>query len=153
MRPRVGLRNLVRRLKHVVLPAPFGPIRAWMVPRLTLRLTSLTATKPRNSLVSPCVSRMTSSAMRLRLFQHLVALTAEAEARDGVEVGAGDANDPGRLRVGGGVNNAGAIGARVARSDAVAVGWLQHRVVLALGIDAPPLDHVGVAARVAVDRP
>ena len=27
MRPRVGLRNLVSRLKQVVLPAPFGPIK------------------------------------------------------------------------------------------------------------------------------
>src|SRR6266704_3732922 len=35
-----------------------------MRPRLTLRLTSLTATKPRNSLVRPRVSRMFSSAMR-----------------------------------------------------------------------------------------
>ena len=28
MRPRVGLKNLLRRLKHVVLPAPLGPIMA-----------------------------------------------------------------------------------------------------------------------------
>jgi hypothetical protein len=28
--PRVGGRNLVSRLKTVVLPAPLGPIRAWM---------------------------------------------------------------------------------------------------------------------------
>src|SRR5882762_10184525 len=34
-----------------------------MLPRRTLRLTPLTATKPLNSLVSPRVSRMTSSAM------------------------------------------------------------------------------------------
>ena len=30
--PRVGGRNAVSRLKQVVLPAPFGPIRAWIVP-------------------------------------------------------------------------------------------------------------------------
>ena len=30
--PRVGGRNEVSRLKQVVLPAPFGPIRAWIVP-------------------------------------------------------------------------------------------------------------------------
>src|SRR5258708_22768896 len=35
---------------------------AWMGPRLTLRLTPLTATKPLNSLVRPRVSRMMSSA-------------------------------------------------------------------------------------------
>ena len=60
MRPEVGVRNLVSRLKQVVLPAPFGPISAWMVPRRTCRLTLLTATKPLNSLVSSCVSRMKS---------------------------------------------------------------------------------------------
>ena len=60
MRPRVGGRNLVSRLKQVVLPAPFGPIRAWMVPRSTRRLTPLTATKPANSLVRSSVSRMMS---------------------------------------------------------------------------------------------
>jgi hypothetical protein len=47
-------------LKQVVLPAPFGPISAWMWPRRTLRLTSWTATKPANSFVSPRVSRMNS---------------------------------------------------------------------------------------------
>src|SRR5262249_11191876 len=60
MRPRVGLKNLVSRLKQVVLPAPLGPISAWMVPRATRRFTPLTATKPANSLVRPSVSRMVS---------------------------------------------------------------------------------------------
>ena len=32
MVPRVGCRNLVSRLKQVVLPAPLGPISAWIVP-------------------------------------------------------------------------------------------------------------------------
>ncbi len=58
--PRVGVRNFVSRLKQVVLPAPLGPIRAWIAPRRTFRLTSLTATKPLNSLVRPRVSRMIS---------------------------------------------------------------------------------------------
>src|SRR5213082_3914067 len=57
MRPRVGRKNLVSRLKQVVLPAPLGPISAWMVPRATRRLTPLTATKPANSLVRLSVSR------------------------------------------------------------------------------------------------
>ena len=35
MRPALGVRNLVSRLKQVVLPAPLGPISAWMWPRLT----------------------------------------------------------------------------------------------------------------------
>src|ERR1044072_5157281 len=60
MRPRVGCRNLVSRLKQVVLPAPFGPISAWIVPRSTRRLTPFTATKPANSLVRSSVSRMVS---------------------------------------------------------------------------------------------
>src|SRR6266436_3157226 len=50
--PRVGVRKCVSRLKQVVLPAPFGPIRAWIVPRLTERSMQLTATKPLNSLAS-----------------------------------------------------------------------------------------------------
>src|SRR6185503_8279880 len=60
MRPRVGCRNLVSRLKQVVLPAPFGPISAWIVPRATRRLTPFTATKPANSLVRSSVSRIVS---------------------------------------------------------------------------------------------
>src|SRR5436190_5645780 len=63
MRPLVGLRNLVSRLKQVVFPAPFGPISAWMVPRATQRFTSRTATKPANSLVRPSVSRTMSLAI------------------------------------------------------------------------------------------
>ena len=51
------------RLKQVVLPAPLGPISAWIVPRAHREVTSLTATKPLNSFVRPRVSRMMSSAM------------------------------------------------------------------------------------------
>ena len=36
--PRVGVRKCVSRLKQVVFPAPFGPISAWIVPRVTARL-------------------------------------------------------------------------------------------------------------------
>jgi hypothetical protein len=57
MVPAEGVRNLVRRLKQVVLPAPFGPISAWILPARTVRLTFFTATNPRNSLVRPWVSR------------------------------------------------------------------------------------------------
>ena len=40
--PRVGDRNFVSRLKHVVLPPPpLGPISAWMEPRLMDRLTPI----------------------------------------------------------------------------------------------------------------
>src|ERR1700722_6410880 len=58
--PDVGSRNLVRRLKQVVLPAPLGPINAWMEPRRTRRFTPLTAVKPLNSFVRPRVSRIVS---------------------------------------------------------------------------------------------
>src|SRR5262249_56077487 len=70
IRPRVGLRNLVSRLKHVVLPAPFGPIKAWIVPRLTRRLTPLTAVKPANSFVRSSVARINSSLIRRPLVEH-----------------------------------------------------------------------------------
>src|SRR5215510_4114760 len=170
-----------------------------MVPRLILRLTSLTATKPWNSLVRPSVSRMTSSAMRTRLrparspraarlrdgvaerpaasqlpaapfwqeSQGLVdsskggdsslcpdaVASAEVEARDGVEVGAGDADDPRLLRVRGRVDDARPVGTRLARTDAIARGGLEHRAVLALGIDSAPFGHLGDGAGIAVDRP
>src|SRR4051812_43114165 len=65
MLPADGRRNLVRRLKHVVLPAPFGPISAWMVPRRILSETSRTAKNPANSFVNPWVSRMNSSAKQI----------------------------------------------------------------------------------------
>src|SRR6266478_5489982 len=59
--PALGSRNFVKRWKTVVLPAPFGPISAWIVPRRIFRSTPCTAVKPRNSFVRPRVSRMTSS--------------------------------------------------------------------------------------------
>src|SRR6516165_10293548 len=59
--PALGSRNLVKRLKTVVLPAPLGPISAWIVPRRISRSSPCTAVKPRNSLVRPRVSRITSS--------------------------------------------------------------------------------------------
>ncbi|MCY1520301.1 hypothetical protein D9M68_550760 [compost metagenome] len=64
--PAVGSRNLVSRLKQVVLPAPLGPMSAWIEPRFTERSTLLTAVNPLNSLVSWRVSRMTSLISRRR---------------------------------------------------------------------------------------
>src|SRR5262249_38349617 len=57
MRPRLGVKNLLKRLKQVVLPAPLGPIMAWILPRATRRLTPRTATKPAKSLARSSVSR------------------------------------------------------------------------------------------------
>src|SRR5258706_26643 len=58
--PDCGARNLVSRLKTVVLPAPFGPINAWMLPRRTRRSRLSTATNPANPLTRPRVSTMYS---------------------------------------------------------------------------------------------
>src|ERR1700676_605896 len=60
MAPDVGCRNLVSKLKNVVLPAPFGPIRPWISPRRTRKDTPSTATNPLNDLTKLCVSRITS---------------------------------------------------------------------------------------------
>src|SRR5215218_1957954 len=49
-------------LKSVVLPAPFGPINPWIVPRGMARSTLLTAVRPPNRLVSPVALRTTSVA-------------------------------------------------------------------------------------------
>src|SRR5215472_288466 len=62
MRPRLGVKNLLKRLKQVVLPAPLGPIMAWILPRATRRLTPRTATKPAKSLARSSVSRTVSFA-------------------------------------------------------------------------------------------
>src|ERR1700712_3693084 len=51
--PRVGGKNEVSRLKHVVLPAPFGPIKAWIVPVSTRSETPSPAKKPPNSRARP----------------------------------------------------------------------------------------------------
>src|ERR1700733_10743168 len=61
MLPEVGWRNLVSKLKKVVLPAPLGPISAWISRRRTRTETPSTATNPLNSLTRLCVSRITSS--------------------------------------------------------------------------------------------
>src|SRR5664280_252671 len=45
----------------VDLPAPFSPTSAWISPRFTLKLTSLSALTPENSLVIWFISRMKSS--------------------------------------------------------------------------------------------
>src|SRR5580765_8015176 len=65
--PLVGRRKPLRRLKQVVLPAPFGPIRPTISPLSTLSSTSLTAARPPKNRVSPRVSRSaTKSGRRAR---------------------------------------------------------------------------------------
>src|ERR1700752_4979610 len=55
MRPSLGSRNLVKRLKQVGLPSPFGPMSPWIEPSATLRSTFLTATNPLTCLVRALV--------------------------------------------------------------------------------------------------
>src|SRR5689334_296286 len=66
--PAVGCRVFVRRLKQVVLPAPLGPIRAWIDPRRILRSTLLTALKPPKTLVSPLASSAKAVAPPVSMF-------------------------------------------------------------------------------------
>src|SRR3954453_43941 len=56
----VGRSKPVIRLKNVVLPAPFGPIRAVMMPRCTSRWSTSTAEMPPNWRVMLSTLRMTS---------------------------------------------------------------------------------------------
>src|SRR3954464_6769283 len=88
MLPEVAGRKRVSRLKQVVLPAPLGPIKAWMVPRRTRKSTPLTATKPRNSLDRPRVSRMTSAASGTRLLSRKAASRASTGALERCDPGA-----------------------------------------------------------------
>src|SRR5439155_5399133 len=87
MVPLVAGRKRVSRLKQVVLPAPFGPISAWMVPRITLRSTRFTATNPRNSFDNPRVSRITSES-DTRLHSRKPPERASAEALERCDPGA-----------------------------------------------------------------
>ena len=58
--PRVIGSTPVTRLNVVDLPAPLGPMRPTISPDLTWKLTSLTATRPPNSLRTACTSSSNS---------------------------------------------------------------------------------------------
>ena len=60
--PALGSVKRVSRLNSVVLPAPLGPIRAWMCPFCTDRSTLSTAVKPLKRLLNRRVPS-TSSVM------------------------------------------------------------------------------------------
>src|SRR4051812_29492165 len=87
MVPLLAGKKRVKRLKQVVLPAPLGPISAWMVPRVTRRSTRLTAMNPRNSFDSPRVSRMTSGS-GTRLLSRKAASLASTGALERCDPGA-----------------------------------------------------------------
>src|SRR5258708_19481561 len=64
MVPVVGRRKPDKRLKHVVLPAPFGPMRPTISPSSTVRPTWLTAASPPKCFVRLRVSRRGIRARR-----------------------------------------------------------------------------------------
>ncbi len=57
--PSVGMYMPVRQLKNVVLPAPLGPMSPTISPSCTFMLTSSTAVRPPNRIVTPLASRTT----------------------------------------------------------------------------------------------
>src|SRR3954468_8253154 len=63
--PLVGFNSPDSRLTSVVLPAPFGPITAWISPMASSSDTSFTATRPPKRLVNPAV-RSAISDMTMR---------------------------------------------------------------------------------------
>src|SRR5450631_242367 len=69
MRPTLGVRNPVISANNVVLPAPFGPITAVMLPRSTVSDASRTASSPLNRLDMPSTAKIGSTMRGLpRLF-------------------------------------------------------------------------------------
>src|SRR3954466_5629719 len=64
--PRVGFTSPDSRLTSVVLPAPFGPITAWISPTVSSSDTSFTATRPPKRLVSAAVRSAVSAIAALR---------------------------------------------------------------------------------------
>src|SRR6266508_5126641 len=64
MRPAVGRSCPAMRLKIVVLPAPLGPMMLRISPSLRTRSSPLTASKPPNCRVSPCISSMGRRSLR-----------------------------------------------------------------------------------------
>ena len=62
MRPAGRRSTPVRQLKNVLFPAPFGPMMAWVSPRLTSKLTCESAASPPNWTVSISVARIGDDA-------------------------------------------------------------------------------------------
>src|SRR6185437_15639582 len=65
MRPASGRWKPARAANKVVLPAPFGPIRATISPAWTSRETPSTAFRPPNDLLMPLTSSMAPSSMAI----------------------------------------------------------------------------------------
>src|SRR5262249_20774055 len=100
---------------------------------------------------------LTGSAERCRsrpsrLLQHAV-LFAEVVTREHVEIGPGDADHPGLVRMRGRMDHPGAIGFGLSRPKAISAHRLENRMRLAFGVGAAPFGHLGKFPRVAVDSP
>src|SRR5207253_9963013 len=101
------------------------------------------------------ISSAMSTALRCLLWRHLMHRTGrkiEAHAFDLVEVGAGDADEARAIRIIDRVDRAILIDAGVAGGQAISLDLLQLRAFTAI-VGAFPFDHVGMAGRLAVDRP
>src|SRR5438034_9266212 len=88
--PLVGLRKPVRRLNKLVLPAPFGPTRAWTRPASSRRSTPFTARNPANSLVTPRVSTANPSVrarIGLRIVRRVVKGGIDLTGRSAIVTG------------------------------------------------------------------
>src|SRR4051794_26981392 len=113
---------------------------------------SLPTTRPAIVAGTGRACRLAERGLRSGRFPHAVA-GAEMIARDGVEVGAGDADNPGLVGMRGRMDDARSASAGLAGADAVALGRFEHGAILGLRIDAPPLGHFRDGAGIAVDRP
>ena len=55
--PESGISLPMKQFRSVDLPAPLGPMMAWIVPSSTLRFTSSSACRPPKRLLTPLISR------------------------------------------------------------------------------------------------
>src|SRR5262245_64221460 len=87
-----------------------------------------------------------------RLLQHAV-LPAEVVTREHVEIGAGDADHPGLVRMRGRMDHPGAIVFRLPRAEAILALRLASRMRLAFGVGTGPFGPLVVFLRGDVVRP
>src|SRR5215471_11373944 len=92
MRPAEGRSTPVSRLITVVLPAPFGPIKAWRAPFSILSETPATAAMPPKCFSRPTVSSATG--MSASLLRHPFPTFLRQRRR--IEVGGGAGRDAAR---------------------------------------------------------
>src|SRR3954451_10814136 len=94
MRPADGRSTPVSRLITVVLPAPFGPIRAWRAPCSILSETPATAAMPPKCFSRPTVSSATGMSASLLRQPFPAFLRQRRRTRGGGGTGRAAARDP-----------------------------------------------------------